>query len=444
MSVISILRAFTIVQLCGSSLSFIASTVIVAMVWKSYRASINSSTSERLTPYKRLIMGLSTADIFQSGALILGPFIPPKGTPQSPWAIGTTGTCDAGGFFMTLGGYAVPLYILALCIYYFSIIKYRRTITNDIFYRYVERWMHLFIVTFAFGIAITAVSTQSMNTVATGSLCGIAQFPPNCSKFGQCIRGTNVAPYLNIGMLMLIFCLLGVITLWGMVCWNVISRNRLLAPAGNPKEENRCIRRHNPCRCFCMMCHIFQKRKADETEANYLTRLYLGQILSQASLYILCYISTYGTIWTRAIFKLLDIAVPNWVHGSMAFLYSFQGVFNILIYTRPNVKLLRMHNPEYSWLYAFWTIIKNGGDLPVAESEVVEEKSVDYDVDEGFEENPDALKFPTSIGDSNQACISYDMNTSNVISYDEDPDTKKSEAEYYREMRLKCAYSVDF
>ena len=130
------------------------------------------------------------------------------------------------------------------------------------------------------------------------------------------------------------------------------------------------------------------------------------------------------------------------VHGSMVFLYSFQGVFNILIYSRPNVKLLHMQNPEYSWLYAFWTILKAVGDLPVAASEVLQDKSVDYHVDEGFEENPDAAKFPTSMGDSYQACLSYDVNTSNVISYDEDPDTKKSEADQYREMRLN--HNVNF
>ena len=38
-------------------------------------------------------------------------------------------------------------------------------------------------------------------------------------------------------MLLLIFCLVGVITLWGMVCWNVLSCNRVLAPAGNPKKR---------------------------------------------------------------------------------------------------------------------------------------------------------------------------------------------------------------
>ena len=187
-----------------------------------------------------------------------------------------------------------------------------------------------------------------------------------------------------------------------------------------------------------MIRHTFQKGNADETEANYLTRLYLRQILSQASLYILCY----STIWVHATFKNMDFAVPNWVHGSMAFLYSFQGVFNILIYSRPNVKLLHMQNPEYSWLYAFWTILKAVGDLPVAASEVLQDKSVDYHVDEGFEENPDAAKFPTSMGDSYQACLSYDVNTSNVISYDEDPDTKKSEADQYREMRLN--HNVNF
>jgi len=39
-----------------------------------------------------------------------------------------------------------------------------------------------------------------------------------------------------------------------------------------------------------------------------------------------------------------------------------QGLFNILVYCRPHVSSLRNHNLEYSWLKAFWLIVKSGGD----------------------------------------------------------------------------------
>ena len=39
-----------------------------------------------------------------------------------------------------------------------------------------------------------------------------------------------------------------------------------------------------------------------------------------------------------------------------------QGLFNVLIYCRPHVSSLRIHNPEYSWLKAFWQTVRTGGD----------------------------------------------------------------------------------
>ena len=39
-----------------------------------------------------------------------------------------------------------------------------------------------------------------------------------------------------------------------------------------------------------------------------------------------------------------------------------QGLFNILVYSRPHVSSLRSNHPEYSWLKAFWLTVRTGGD----------------------------------------------------------------------------------
>ncbi len=39
-----------------------------------------------------------------------------------------------------------------------------------------------------------------------------------------------------------------------------------------------------------------------------------------------------------------------------------QGLFNVLVYTRPFVRGLRTHHPEYSWWKAFILTVKRGGD----------------------------------------------------------------------------------
>eukprot|EP00553_Chaetoceros_curvisetus_P000631 CAMPEP_0204621594 /NCGR_PEP_ID=MMETSP0717-20131115/7251_1 /ASSEMBLY_ACC=CAM_ASM_000666 /TAXON_ID=230516 /ORGANISM="Chaetoceros curvisetus" /LENGTH=224 /DNA_ID=CAMNT_0051636033 /DNA_START=96 /DNA_END=770 /DNA_ORIENTATION=+ len=45
-------------------------------------------------------------------------------------------------------------------------------------------------------------------------------------------------------------------------------------------------------------------------------------------------------------------------------LYPLAGFFNIIIYTRWNVRSWRRSHPECSWLRAFWLVLKAGGNLP--------------------------------------------------------------------------------
>ena len=371
------IRALTGIQLCGASLSFIASSTIVVMIRKTL-VTARRSGGNSLTPYRRLILGLSASDMLQSSALFLGPFIPPSDTPQSQWAIGSVRSCDAGGFFLLAGSIAVPLYTLALCIYYFCKIKYRRTMTNVFFYRRIEKKIHCFILLFASSLCIAALATKSMNTVPTGSFCNPASVPAGCREYpelvGECERGENAELFVGIFGFNTVVCLFGVVCFWGMICYHVIHRDRILAAGGQsevPNQEGGALlsRTCNPCTFLCLLRNIFQQRKPDEPEAKYLSRLYLGQVLVQATLYISGYICTYGFIWIFTAYKEAGAEVPDWLYGCMTFFYSFGGVFNIFVYTRPNVRLLRMHKPEYRWLYAFWLVVKAGGEFPPSQEE---------------------------------------------------------------------------
>lgn len=151
----------TIMQMIGSSFSSITSSVIFFMVWKNSRRRTQDDddepqqqqgrgsedsprNSERgsTTTYQRLIFGLSMSDIFQSISFIVGPFIAPKGTYQSPWAIGTTGTCSFFGFFTFVGALGVPLYTLALSTYFLLRIKYKKT--NSQLVPFEKKMLHLY------------------------------------------------------------------------------------------------------------------------------------------------------------------------------------------------------------------------------------------------------------------------------------------------------------
>eukprot|EP00551_Chaetoceros_affinis_P005387 CAMPEP_0203665808 /NCGR_PEP_ID=MMETSP0090-20130426/2968_1 /ASSEMBLY_ACC=CAM_ASM_001088 /TAXON_ID=426623 /ORGANISM="Chaetoceros affinis, Strain CCMP159" /LENGTH=117 /DNA_ID=CAMNT_0050529497 /DNA_START=170 /DNA_END=520 /DNA_ORIENTATION=+ len=98
-----------LIQITSASISFSASLVIMIMI---KRATLT-------TPYRRLIFGLSAADVIHSVGMITGPYAPPKGLNTCPWAVGNTGTCVANGLFNASGSIGVALYLLSLSLYFF-------------------------------------------------------------------------------------------------------------------------------------------------------------------------------------------------------------------------------------------------------------------------------------------------------------------------------------
>lgn len=446
-----------VIQVCAASLSFIASTTIVAMIRKTYVSSKRGSSTSTSTasrgmnqsPYRRLILGLSISDMLQSSALIIGPFISPKGTSLSPWAIGNVATCDAGGVLMLSGALSAPLYIVALCIYYIYIVKYRRTMTVDNFYRRIERKIHIIIILFVFTVCVCALATKSMNSVRTGSYCQPASVPAGCrnnEEIGGCDRGKDAAIYIFIlGMTGIVSCL-GIVIFWAMVCWHVIFRDFITAAGG----KREIYGRYNPCACLCILRNIFQQRKPEEIEASYLARLYLRQVLVQASLYIIGNVVTYVFVWTYTAYVLQEKIPPHWLYAAMAFFYPFGGVFNILVYTRPNVSLLRSRFTEYSWIYAFGLIVKAGGELPSEPDPKVEEtdkkKEIVVGLNEkycsdvnGNDDNGAKVRNPVLSLGSNIAYKSFKSSSCNEIekqcSEDVDSTTPKSELLQYQKMR---------
>lgn len=205
MNILLLLRNATIVQLCGASLSLIASTTIIFMAtnwisrlkscftrqYEAFKKRAGGSDVSELSeegnneanrdrnkkkekqivasPYSRLIVSLSISDVMQSLAMLLGPFVPPKGTMQSPWAIGNTSSCEAFGIMMYAGNLAYPLYIFAISIYFYC--RLTKQMTEEEFHNKVERKIHYLISTFVAITSLAALFTRSINTIPSGSLC---------------------------------------------------------------------------------------------------------------------------------------------------------------------------------------------------------------------------------------------------------------------------------
>jgi hypothetical protein len=90
------------------------------------------------------------------------------------------------------------------------------------------------------------------------------------------------------------------------------------------------------------------------------------QSFHQSGLYILAFFLTYAC-------PVLDISLaffklPTWKGtflGTSLFLPSI-GLFNIFIYTRPKVMLMKKKYPQFSWIERFLSVIYSGGEIPIA------------------------------------------------------------------------------
>ncbi len=144
-----------ITQVLSASVSFLASTIIAAFV---------VSSGGLITPYRRLIFCLSISDMFQSSALILGPWFS-EFSYRSSYGIGNKYTCGCDAFLFIMGSSAWPLYTFCFCIYYLC--KLRRRMTDNEFAQMVEKKMHAGIIMLSSAISILALSIGSVHSVGT-------------------------------------------------------------------------------------------------------------------------------------------------------------------------------------------------------------------------------------------------------------------------------------
>ena len=111
----------------SSTLSVIGSMLVIFMICRGGKERIKKI-------HNRLLMGMSFMDILNSVALGLFSTPFPKQLSSIIYgASGSTATCTAQGFFITLG-FSVPMYNCFLCLYYLAVIKYN--VKDDILEKY--------------------------------------------------------------------------------------------------------------------------------------------------------------------------------------------------------------------------------------------------------------------------------------------------------------------
>lgn len=148
---------------------------------------------KRQHPYHRLLFAMSMYDVLESVWNFASTWAIPRGTDGVVWALGTTATCSAQGFFLTLG-VAVPLYNAMLSLYYVLVINYRYS--DATLRKWVEPTMHGVAGGWAFFTALYAACTGLLNNA--NLWCWISPLPQGCKDSrrygddaGNCERGDN-------------------------------------------------------------------------------------------------------------------------------------------------------------------------------------------------------------------------------------------------------------
>ena len=200
-------------------------------------------------------------------------------------------------------------------------------------------------------------------------------------------------PFVIIGTIVSIFSVVGVITMMTMMCLNILYRQKVtygstqrasssIRSTSNQRgssnefnvDENLIQQQEQGSennlllRCIPLLA-IFRSRQPGETDSMYISRIRVAEMLTQAFLYVLAFFVTFIFIWVTSGYYLAGEYPPLSIAYPVAWFYSSGGFLNILVFTRPKVKVLRMRYSDLGWFRAFYLVIKEGGEVPDLEDE---------------------------------------------------------------------------
>ncbi len=352
---------FVILQVSSSTASLIASTIIVFAI--TCCGSIGLST-----PYRRIIFGISFADILQSFALLVGPIAVPP-TKQSGDAGTEAISCKANGFMLYVGGLSVTMYTFSLCLYYLCKLRYK--MSDDVFRYKIEKKLHIFIVVFCLVVTIAALSMDTFHTNPIHlSFCYISNIPTGCDPdIGEC--DPNIQARVSIFLMIIqvvipALCFIGITITMGLLYQHAFVWNQTIEREVRNSISLRDMHRKEK---EGESLEIASDEAADEEmedpleRVQNLSRLYRREITIQATSYFLAFCFTYIPMMFGVI---LDIYYINHsvLDAIVIFTYPLGGFLNILVYTRPKVASLRRDHPECSRLRGFWLVLRAGGEIP--------------------------------------------------------------------------------
>jgi hypothetical protein len=389
------MKAFVVAPMVTGSMSFIASLTIIIMI---LRSNVKLSTI-----YRRIIFGISVFDLLQSLSQIFSTVAMEQ--ESGMWAaIGNTTSCEFKTFFGTIGGCGAVLYSLSLTLYFLLVVKYDKSET--VIKKKFEPYLHGVPILYSCGVSIYTLATKNFNQ--SGPTCWIDSRPSNCRNDSdvdcESIGNPVILKWIAMGIpIFTVFIgncfILGLI--WRRVRHQVLRSQMYRQSLILPQRQSESQSRPQPVGTLSTVQETTSPEKGQSSKRlfNYLntsplcrsTKSALAQqhqndtnatsplaarlsrpsramvqrlrdISSRAYAYIVGYLMTYSFSIIFRLWQLKTPDVPFIVIMLARILYPLQGFFNVVIYTYPHVVSCRRNHGDYSWLKAFWEVLKSGGD----------------------------------------------------------------------------------
>ncbi len=374
----------------SSSLSFIASFVLACNIPKKANGGLTS-------PYRRIIFGLSIADVIKSLAILTGPFlVPGEDFPKIIWAVGNQDTCALNGVMLTLGVGGAPMYTCVLCFYFYC--KVSRNMSDQMFRDQHEKKLHVSIILWNVTAAIVGWASYCMNPVPGGDFCFIHPSIDYCDNFVEYCDGsepsrpprspkaiyvalvTSFIPALLAILIAMGYLILLSRTVVTQEKKNNAHRFRVSAISAHPNSlpssrgsarslSTASGRRFSLQRMGEHRRSSFFRSHSDFSE-EYITR---GERMSrkrtrgviiQACLFIAVLFVTYFFVYMFGIYEITNSSFPYVLSIILHVFFPLGGALNILVYTRQKVAEVRRSDPKIYWCIALWKVMKAGGDTP--------------------------------------------------------------------------------
>jgi len=242
-----------ILPMISGPLSIIGSSLIINKILSERKRKLSLM-------YNRILLGFSICDIISSSAYSFSTLPSPSGTPDIWGARGNDTTCAVQGFVIQ-AGFSVFYYNSLLIFYYLLTIRYG--MSEVTMKKYLEPWIHIFIIFMAIVPNILGVCLGMFNN--NGNVCMAGDYPKDCSTNDEieCERGQKsyVFLWLTSGWLV-VFLFFSLPINLIVLCFTLAKQDRevkrkhkfgthvILPPVPNQDNDNRrvIVQRLRPCR----------------------------------------------------------------------------------------------------------------------------------------------------------------------------------------------------